>query len=106
MIQLQDGIKALNDRLHAEVQKRQDGLLKQSDSLHDAQVFMQVGWQLWMPADSPSLDVQLSLSIQESPVMFAPKFLQGDEACWCADIRGSICQWTPCKPQCRGCLRM
>ena len=42
MIQLQDGIKALNERLRIEVQKKQDGLLKQSDSLHDAQAFMQV----------------------------------------------------------------
>lgn len=40
-IQLQEGIKALHDRIRQEVERRQDDLLQQAESLREAQSFMQ-----------------------------------------------------------------
>ncbi|CAL8469379.1 g8920 [Coccomyxa elongata] len=40
-IQLQEGIKALHERIRQEVERRQDDLLQQAESLREAQSFMQ-----------------------------------------------------------------
>ena len=40
-IQLQEGIKALHERIRQEVEQRQDDLLQQAESLREAQSFMQ-----------------------------------------------------------------
>ncbi len=63
-IQLQEGIKSLQERIREEVHRRQDELLRQAESLREAQSFMQV-----MPCIAPatfSLNCQISGILQEA----------------------------------------